>query len=164
MTDSKKLLDDVLKVAKASAEELVDRGKAVASDIASRVGSDEAENAQNRADAAAARARADASKKAYEADMTQLDGQLNDALVKAKAQAAELVDRAKVEVSKVVDQAKGAVDRDAQEATEVPDTADQVGAVPPPKPAVPPTTPQSVQKPADQVKAQEEVDAGLYDK
>ncbi|WP_022802013.1 hypothetical protein [Deinococcus ficus] len=68
----KGLMDSLVNVAKASTEELLDRGRAVAHDVAARTGTDEAANERSRLAAAEARARADVRRGEYEADMTDL--------------------------------------------------------------------------------------------
>ena len=80
--EHQKLFDDLLEIARQSADELADRAKALAYDIASRIGDDEEENAAQRAEAQAARARADDNKKKYEAGLTAMDAQLKDATLK----------------------------------------------------------------------------------
>lgn len=122
MTEKKGLLENLKDVAKSSAEELVERAKAVAHDVASHVG-DEAGNVKDRAEATAARARADAHKQDYEGKMVDVNKQVDVHLNEAKAKASEYAEKAKVEAGKLADQAKETakdVQKDIQDATKKP--------------------------------------------
>lgn len=115
MTDNKKgLLETVMDVAKASADEIVDRTRAAMSDVAANIGSDPQENAQDRADAAAARARADQHQTTYQGQMKDVDAQVKGALGEAKAKAGEYMDKAKVEAERLKTEA-GRMAEQAQE-------------------------------------------------
>lgn len=111
-----------LDVAKSSAEELVDRTKAVAHDIAAKVG-DEEGNARDRAAAAEARARADAKKKEYEGDLKDLDAKAKSTWGEAKVQAGQTFDKAKEQASQTYDKAKDAATKAKADAADAIDRA-----------------------------------------
>lgn len=113
--EHQKLLDDILEIARQSADELADRAKAIAFDIASRIGDDEAENAAQRAEAEAARARADETKKKYEAGLTAMDAQLKDATQDTRVQMRQLADVARTEATKMAEQARANAEQMAKE-------------------------------------------------
>ncbi|WP_414656607.1 hypothetical protein ACINK0_10100 [Deinococcus sp. VB343] len=113
--EHQKLFDDLLEIARQSADELADRAKALAYDIASRIGDDEEENAAQRAEAEAARARADETKKKYEAGLTAMDAQLKDATQETRQQVRQLADVARTEAAKVAEQARANAEQMARE-------------------------------------------------
>ena len=113
--DHQKLIDDMLQIARQSADELADRARAVAYDIASRIGDDEAENAAQRAAAEEARQRADATKKQYEAGLTAMDAQLKDATSETRQQVRQIADLTRAEATKMAEQARANAEKMAQE-------------------------------------------------
>ena len=102
----KGLLDSLVNVAKASTEELIDRGRAVAHDVAARTGTDEAANERSRLAAAEARARADTRRSEYEADMTNLSQSIERGVEGGLAKAGELAGRARVEATRAAERAQ----------------------------------------------------------
>lgn len=102
----KGLLDSLVNVAKASTEELIDRGRAVAHDVAARTGTDEAANERSRLAAAEARARADTRRSEYEADMTDLSQSIERGVEGGLAKAGELAGRARVEATRAAERAQ----------------------------------------------------------
>lgn len=83
MSDKKNMFENIADAAKAGADSLADRARAVGHDIASHVG-DEAGNAQDRAEAAAARARAESHGADYRREMDSANDDLLSGLGQAK--------------------------------------------------------------------------------
>lgn len=102
----KGLMDSLVNAAKASAEELLDRGRAVAHDVAARTGTDEAANERSRLAAAEARARADVRRSEYEADMADLSQSIERGVEGGLAKAGELAGRARMEATRAAERAQ----------------------------------------------------------
>ena len=80
-----------------------------------RIGDDEAENAAQRAAAEEARARADATKKQYEAGLTAMDAQLKDATSETRQQVRQIADLTRAEATKMAEQARVNAEKMAKE-------------------------------------------------